>query len=215
MLCYYLIFNCNYICIYIYTCLLFNYRHDKHLNYILYTLDESEDGKRIDNPSWITFDHSVPYLEALPPKNLSDLSAVYTLRVMAMTAENQEIAEEELILVVAHSCFKKCPKHFGIGCEDWELWMIMAGIYGFFLLIVGWCLHGCIVALWERNLNAHRKQFMEQNTDPRERALMIEKDFYFDDDLDWNGKKKKTKCQKCLRNVQYFIWTKVLVLRPK
>ena len=132
-----------------------------------------------------------------------------------MTAENQEIAEEELILVIAHSCFKKCPKHFGIGCEDWELWMIMAGVYGFFLLTVGWCLHGCIVTLWERHLNEQRQRCKIQHINPRERAIMIEKDFYFDDDLDWNGKRKQTKCEKCLKTVKYCFWTKVFAFRPK
>ncbi len=77
------------------------------MHYFLSTLDDSSDPKAVPTPSWIQFDDTIPKIEVTPPKNLSSLEPAYTLRIIAKTIMGSEIAEEECILIIAHSCFEK------------------------------------------------------------------------------------------------------------
>ncbi|ETO31989.1 hypothetical protein RFI_05125, partial [Reticulomyxa filosa] len=142
------------------------------VSYFVYCLDDSEEmnGAQVHCPYWLDFDHKYPRFVARPPKNLSLIEPAYTVRVLAKPLHSSNIAEEELVLIVQHTCFEKCPKHFGVGCTDWELMMTAAGAYGLIMFALGiFChhtLHFCVESYQrERAKRSWRKPIKKDTTE--------------------------------------------------
>ena len=115
---------------------------------MMYDDDENPPVKIDHIPEWVEWDATVPSLHIHAPSNLSQINPVYEFRVMAMTDnEKEELAEESVIVVVAHSCFNTCPNIFGLHCENWDYYMNLAGLFGVIMLCTGVMTH-CIIGTW-------------------------------------------------------------------
>lgn len=178
--------------------------------------------KILDLPEWVEWDDQIPALHVKAPANLSNINPVYEFRVMAMVDDDkEEMAEEKLIVVVAHSCFNKCPKHFGVGCEDWDLWMKTMGVFGMIFFVWG-CVGHCIVATaYEWVMNRKRKRRVDDDRVARriEYARLLkhdpdsvaddEENHWFDDYDDiWrpNGRPKRFDCCESMRWACWIFW---------
>merc|ERR550525_975 len=56
----------------------------------------------------------------------------------------------------------QCPSHWGIGCEDWDLYLASVTIYGIFMLITGCCIHCAMVRAWRWVINRDRKRRIDK-----------------------------------------------------
>lgn len=143
-----------------------NSEHGADLTYMIAMFDDDVDPpkKILTIPEWVEWDDQVPSLHVHAPLNLSNINPVYEFRVMAMVDDDkEEMAEEKLIVVIAHSCFNKCPKHFGVGCEDWDKYMMMAGVYSIVMFTIG-CIGHCILStLHEWRMNRMRKRRVDDD----------------------------------------------------
>ena len=185
--------------------------------------DDVDPPKRVLTlPDWVEWNDQIPALHVKAPLNLSDINPVYEFRVMAMVDDDkEEMAEEKLIVVIAHSCFNKCPKHFGVGCEDWELYLKSMGVFGIVMFMCG-CIGHCIIGtLHEWVMNRNRKRRVDDDRIQRHmmyrKVLQEDPDLqddwewkhWFDDDTEeWtpNGPSKKCDCKKNMRKMCWIFW---------
>eukprot|EP01083_Nonionella_stella_P008822 25540_1 len=200
----------------------FESEHDADLSYLIAMYDDDVNPpKKISTlPDWVEWDESIPSLHINAPANLSDINPVYEFRIMAMVENNkEEMAEEKVIVVIAHSCFNKCPKHFGIGCEDWDLYMTAAGVYGVIMLITGCIAHCIIGTAHEWVMNRDRKRRVDDDRMGRRIEYARLKKFEnvsddemnhwsSDDDDVWrpHGKPKEFNCTKCTKRWLWICW---------
>jgi len=90
---------------------------------------------------------------------------------------------EEFVLIIDRPCFYACPRHFGLGCEDWYLWLIACILYSCMLFWFGWCLHGGIVRLFDYYMNSKRKKRPNDiNLQPFTKKKKFNERKYFDSD---------------------------------
>lgn len=141
--------------------------HGNELKYLIAMYDDDvEPPKRISTiPEWVEWDSQTPALHIDAPSNMTHKSPVYEFRVMAMVDDNakpEEIAEEKVVVVVAHSCFNRCPSHWGIGCEDWDLYLASVTVYGVFMLITGCCIHCAMARAYRWVINRDRRRRIDE-----------------------------------------------------
>ena len=201
---------------------IYNSEHGADLSYLIAMYDDDVDPpKRISKlPSWVEWDESIPSLHINAPSNLSNINPVYEFRIMAMVENNkEEMAEEKLIVVIAHSCFNMCPKHFGIGCEDWDLYMTAAGLYGVVMLMTGCIIHCIIGTAHEWVMNRDRKRRVDDERIGRrlEYMRLKKQGNYSDDEMNhWSSDedevwrpqamKKEFDCQKITKRYLWIFW---------
>mmetsp|Transcript_34117 Transcript_34117/g.55617 ORF Transcript_34117/g.55617 Transcript_34117/m.55617 type:complete len:201 (-) Transcript_34117:93-695(-) len=182
--------------------------------------DDVDPPKKISTlPDWVEWDDTIPSLHINAPANLSDINPVYEFRILAMVENDKEaMAEEKVVVVIAHSCFNKCPKHFGVGCEDWDLYMITAGVYGVVMLLSGCILHCILATAHEWVMNRDRKRRVDNERVGRriEYAKLLKHDpdaveddemnhWSDDDDEVWH-KNPRPKPFDCQRETRKMCW---------